>query len=219
MIVTMFDRYIGIDYSGAGTPAKRLSGLAVCCAVSNAGFQIVPERAQGSERKTGAAVGCGVAGADFQILHTYVQKAVRWNREELAHWLVDRLKEPIRTLVGIDHGFSFPIDYFDYHQLPEGNWRGFLEDFRHHWRTQKQGITVVGRKNAQEVLKNDGSIDEHRLGDRRWFRLTDRMARASSSVFEFTIRQGNVAYSTHAGLTWLLYICEQLEAAKAAVHF
>ena len=71
------------------------------------------------------------------------------------------------------------------------------------------GITVYGRKTEQEDL----------LGDRRWFRLTDRMARASTSVFDFLIRQGNVAYSTHAGLTWLLYIREQLKAAGVAVHF
>ena len=32
-----------------------------------------------------------------------------WSRHGIAEWLVERLAEDAPTLVGIDHGFSFPI--------------------------------------------------------------------------------------------------------------
>jgi hypothetical protein len=41
--------------------------------------------------------------------------------------LVDRLSEGPPTLVGIDHGFSFPIQYFEQHGLPP-DWAFFLDD-------------------------------------------------------------------------------------------
>ena len=34
-----------------------------------------------------------------------------------AEWLVERLAENVPTLVGIDHGFSFPLRYFEVHGL------------------------------------------------------------------------------------------------------
>ena len=188
----MFDRYIGIDYSGAATSTTRLTGLAVCCADADAEPVAVP---------------------------TYAQRAVRWTRMELAHWLVKRLQEPVRTLVGIDHAFSFPIDYFDHYDLPEGNWAQFLEDFHHHWPTDENHRTVGAIQLEQDRLRINGAADGHRLGDERWFRFTDRLARAFSSVFDFDAMQRNVAYSTHAGLTWLLYIRMQLEDVGVAVHF
>ena len=38
------------------------------------------------------------------------------------------------TLVGIDHGFSFPLRYFEAHGLMP-DWPAFLDDFQHHWPT------------------------------------------------------------------------------------
>ena len=40
-----------------------------------------------------------------------------WTREAIAHWLVERLSEPVTTLVGIDHGFSFPLKYYEKYDL------------------------------------------------------------------------------------------------------
>jgi hypothetical protein len=31
----------------------------------------------------------------------------------LAEWLAERLSEDVPTIVGIDHGFSFPLRYFE----------------------------------------------------------------------------------------------------------
>jgi hypothetical protein len=42
-------------------------------------------------------------------------------------WLVQRLAEDALTLVGIDHGFSFPLRYFETHGLLP-DWPGFLDD-------------------------------------------------------------------------------------------
>lgn len=82
----MFDRYIGIDYSGAQTSTDRLPGLAVACALGRAAPVIEASPSDGFDIRT---------------------------REGIAGWLVQRLSQPdIRTLVGIDHGFSFPIPYF-----------------------------------------------------------------------------------------------------------
>jgi hypothetical protein len=81
-----FERYIGIDYSGAETPKSSLKGLRVYAADRlTAPREVVP---QPSPRKY-------------------------WTRRGVAEWLVERLSEGKPTLVGIDHGFSFPLQYFD----------------------------------------------------------------------------------------------------------
>jgi hypothetical protein len=36
-----------------------------------------------------------------------------WSRRGIAEWLVERLSKDAPTLVGIDHGFSFPLRYFE----------------------------------------------------------------------------------------------------------
>ena len=102
-----FVRIIGIDYSGRDTPSKPLRVLSVYCADGDA----PPVRV------------CSQA-----------ERLCRWTRAEIAKWLVERLLEQDRpTLVGIDHGFSFPIDYFRrYPRLLHRNWDDFLDDFRAH---------------------------------------------------------------------------------------
>jgi Helix-turn-helix domain of transposase family ISL3 len=54
-----------------------------------------------------------------------------WTRKGVAGWLVERLAEDVATLVGIDHGFSFPLRYFEAHRL-EPDWPGFLDEFQRH---------------------------------------------------------------------------------------
>jgi len=36
-----------------------------------------------------------------------------WTGKAIAQWLIERLAEPPATLVGTDHGFSFPLDSGD----------------------------------------------------------------------------------------------------------
>ena len=102
-----FDRYIGIDYSGAETPNASLKGLRVYLATGDApAGEVLPPP---SPRKY-------------------------WTRRGIAEWLAERLAEDVPTLVGIDHGFSFPLRYFEVHHLPP-DWAEFLDDFHHHWPT------------------------------------------------------------------------------------
>ena len=80
-----FERYIGIDYSGAQTPTARLKGL----------------RVYKSDRLTAP-----------QEVEPRPSPRKYWTRRGIAEWLVGRLSDGSPTLVGIDHGFSFPLQYF-----------------------------------------------------------------------------------------------------------
>src|ERR1019366_6864573 len=59
-----------------------------------------------------------------------------WTRRGIAEWLVEKLSDGQPTLVGIDHGFSFPLRYFEEHGLPL-DWSFFLDDFQRHWPTDE----------------------------------------------------------------------------------
>jgi hypothetical protein len=177
----IFDRYIGIDYSGAQTPVSSLKGLRVYLADCAAPPVEVPPPP--SPRKY-------------------------WTRRGIGEWLVERLGEPARTLVGIDHGFSFPMQYFERYGLPL-DWPAFLEDFHRHWPTDEDHMYVDF---VREGVRGHGAA---RSGNPRWLRLTERRARTAKSVFRFDV-PGSVAKSTHAGLPWLLCIRHR---APGRVHF
>lgn len=174
----MFQSYIGIDYSGAETPNSGLNGLRIYSADPNT----PPEEVQPSRR--------------------------RWTRRSVAEWLQDRLSENCATLVGIDHAFSFPIQYFEKNHTPR-DWTGFLKDFQHHWPTDQDDTYV---EFVRDGVKGNGSA---RSGNPRWRRLTEIRARGAKSVFHFDV-PGSVAKSTHAGLPWLLRIREH---AHGRIHF
>ena len=115
-----------------------------------------------------------------------------WTRQGIAEWLVARLAEPPSTIVGIDHSFSFPLAYFQRHQLPH-HWPALLDDFQRHWPTDHPHTTV-------ESLRPNNP----RGGNSRWRRLAETRCRAKS-VFHFDVN-GSVAKSTHAGIPWLRFI-------------
>ena len=92
-----FERYIGIDYSGAETPTSSLKGLRVFIAEGSSPPGAVPPPP--SPRKN-------------------------WSRREIAEWLIGELSKPRRAIVGIDHAFSFPLRYFESHALPP-DWHCF----------------------------------------------------------------------------------------------
>ena len=176
-----FIRYIGLDYSGAMTPTDSLKGLRVYEAQGSSPPEELPPPPSPRRYRT---------------------------RKELAHALVRWLSEDVPTLVGIDHGFSFPIRYFEKHGSPR-DWDLFLDDFRHHWPTEEDHVYV-------DFVRN-GSCGNAaaRTGSRRWRRLTEVRAGGAKSVFHFDV-PGQVAHSTHAGLPWLRFIRREL---GARVHF
>jgi hypothetical protein len=175
-----FERYIGIDYSGAETPKSSLKWLRVYAADRLS----VPKEVEPppSPRKY-------------------------WTRRGVAEWLVEGLSERTPTLIGIDHGFSFPLQYFEQHGLPL-DWPSFLDDFQRHWPTDEDIYVDFVR---------DGSCGNAaaRSGNPRWRRVTELRARTAKSVFHFDVL-GSVAKSTHAGIPWLRYIRQH---AKDRVHF
>lgn len=175
-----FSRYVGIDYSGAQTPTASLKGLRVYLAEGDAPPVEVP--APRSPRKY-------------------------WTRKGIAEWLVETLAVDTPTLVGIDHGFSFPLRYFEMHGL-KLDWPAFLDDFQSHWPTDEDIYVDFVREGAV----GNGAA---RTGNTRWRRLTEERAGGAKSVFHFDV-QGSVAKSTHSGIPWLRFIRRQL---GPRVHF
>ena len=179
--MTAFRRYIGIDYSGAETPSSSLKGLRVYLADGlSLPFEIRPPP---SPRKY-------------------------WTRRGIAEWLVEVLAEGVPTLVGIDHGFSFPLRYFEVHRLLP-DWPQFLDDFQRHWPTDEEHTYVDF---IRDGVAGNGAA---RQGNPRWRRLTEERAGSAKSVFHFDV-QGSVAKSTHAGIPWLRFIRQRL---GARAHF
>jgi hypothetical protein len=175
-----FFRYIGIDYSGAQVPNASLKGLRVYLTEG---------------RRPPAEVLPPVSPRKF------------WTRRGIAKWLVDMLAQDIPTLVGIDHAFSFPMQYFERYGLTP-DWPAFLDDFQRHWPTDEDHMYVDF---VREGVEGNGAA---RTGSSRWRRLAETRTRAKS-VFHFDV-PGSVAKSTHAGLPWLRFIRRQL---GPRVHF
>ena len=175
-----FARYIGIDYSGAETPTASLKGLRVYMADrSLPPIEVMPPP---SPRKY-------------------------WTRHGIAEWLVEQLAEDVPTIVGIDHGFSFPLRYFEKHGL-KPDWPTFLDDFQRHWPTDENIYVDFVRVGAV----GSGAA---RMGNAHWRRLTEERAGGAKSVFHFDVR-GSVAKSTHSGIPWLRFIRQGL---GERVHF
>jgi hypothetical protein len=164
----LYDQYIGIDYSGAKTPTCSLKGLRVYEADRAAPpTEVIPPPSQ----------------------------RMYWTRRGVAQWLAEMLSQGRPTIVGIDHGFSFPLRYFDKHRL-RYHWPSFLDDFQQHWPTDGDHVYVDF---VRDGFSGNGSA---RSGYSRWRRLTEIRAGAAKSVFHFDV-PGSVAKSTHAGLPWL----------------
>lgn len=171
----LFTRYIAIDYSGAKTADDRLPGLRVYEAANDRG----PAPVWPPGRRGGL-----------------------WTRREIAEWLCLRCAEEPPALVGIDHGFSFPLAYFERHSIPM-EWDVFLEDFHRHWPTDRPGVRV------DDIRRGAVGHGALRSGERTWRRICEELAGGAKSVFWFDV-QGSVAKSTHAGLPWLLFLRRRL---------
>lgn len=170
----LFQRHIGIDYSGAGTPDSRLAGIRV--------FEGEPH-----------------------ITPYEVRFGHNWTRRELADWLVFTINSGAPILIGIDHGFSFPLAYIEKYKLKH-RWPAVLSDFFDHWPTYATGARVSDIRNGS---------GQARTGDSRWKRLCERRAGAAKSIFHFGV-PGSVAHSTHAGLPWLAHL---RSFSKCPIHY
>ncbi len=180
-MTSAFDQYIGVDYSGAGDNEQGLAGLRVYVA-ADAG----PPREVRPRR----------------------DRRRHWSRRTLAEWLSDQLNQSTRSLVGVDHGFGFPLSYLERYRLIHRPWRKTIDDFRDAWPTDEPGVRV------EDVRRGRVGRGGARAGDARERRLVERRTGGAKSIFHFDV-PGSVAKSTHAGLPWLARI---VDAAACRVH-
>ncbi len=173
----MFSRYIGIDYSGARAPVSRVRGLQVYRCES---------------------------GKPAVAVRPYDKGARNWCRKEVARFVEEQLAGDAPCIIGIDHGFSFPLSYFKRHQL--GSWDDFLDHFCAYWPTDHDHMWV---DRVRDKNPPSGTSDE--------LRLCESWTGAAKSVFHFDV-QGSVAKSTHAGIPWLKRLRNNPDL-KARTHF
>ena len=165
----VFDLHIGIDYSGRATPASRTPALQVYAAFDAENPRRIVSPA--ATEKTFA----------------------NWCRKEIASWLIEQARKNITFIAGIDHGFSFPLTYFNQYQLE--SWPRFLDDFCEHWPTDADSTYV-------DFIRSTDERSPERTGLSTDLRLTEKWTSSAKSVFRFDV-QGSVAKSTHAGIPWL----------------
>ena len=167
-----FTRSIGIDYSGAATAATNLTGIRVYQTNRGSDAVEIPPSPTRPGRKN-------------------------WSRLDLAHWLVEILNDGPPAIIGIDHGFSFPMRYFEENRI-QPDWGVFLDDFVHHWPTDDPCVYV------DDIREGKTGSGSERTGASRWRRITEGCCGAKS-VFHFDV-PGSVAKSTHAGIPWLRHL-------------
>lgn len=176
-MVSQFISYIGIDYSGAKTAISRLKGLRVFKAT----YKVQPTRVQSSAGKNR-----------------------NWTRKEIAHWCLEQLQSADPIIIGIDHGFSFPLSYMKKYQI--SRWDPFLEDFQKHWPTDQDNSSVESLRHGNQ-----------RTGNHAEYRLTEKWTSSTQSVFKLD-GAGTVGKSTHCGIPWLRYIRRNADLNNR-VHF
>ena len=93
--MTGFKEFIGIDYSGSGTPLTRSAGLQVYAAAGNR----LPKRVE-------------PPSADKK-------RHRNWNRKGIAEWLIRRAESGGPFIAGLDFSFSLPISYFQRYGLAD----------------------------------------------------------------------------------------------------
>ena len=162
--MNQFSHYVGIDYSGAAQATTRSKTIQVYQAADDSLVEEVPSLATNSRSRR------------------------NWNRQEVFEWLLELFQQKSPVIVGMDHGFSFPLSYFHRHQL--STWDDFLQDFAEQWPEEPTATVDDFRRKGL------------RQGDAKELRVTEQWTSSAKSVFQFDV-QGSVAKSTHAGLPFL----------------
>lgn len=184
-----FNVFVGIDYSGAKFADSPLSGLQV--------YQSFPQ--EKVKR---------ISPIPFKN-----NRVSNWTRAGIADWIESEIKERGPIIVGIDHGFSFPISFFEKYSLT--NWHEFLKDFRRYWPTDQPGCSVESVRNGEWWSNGKFKPPGERVGSPSELRLCEKFTSSATSVFRLQ-GQGTVGKSTHAGLPWLLTLKEKV---GNSVHF
>ena len=175
--MTCFSRYVGIDYSGAEAPVSRLRPLQVYACEG---------------------------GLPPSPVAPYDARAKNWCRKEVARFMRETLLSGDDVIIGIDHGFAFPADYYRRHALAD--WDQFLHHFSNAWPTDSDHMYV-------DFVRRD----EPPGGEATELRLCEQWTAGAKSVFLFDV-QGSDAKSTHAGIPWLRQLRKD-PRIRARVHF
>ncbi len=135
-----FERFIGIDYSGAKTSTSRLSAIQVYLSDGSPEPTLVssPVSADGRTRN--------------------------WCRQEVAEFLIAEARSGKMFIAGIDHGFSFPLSYFRKYGIE--SWSSFLDDFCALWPMTCSDVSVDSVRNRGEGPPRMGEPDELRLTEK-----------------------------------------------------
>jgi hypothetical protein len=186
-LATQFSHWIGIDYSGAQHAYAALPGLRLF---------------KGS-----------VSEKDVAEIRLTVSGREHWSRASLAVWLENFLLScDGPAIVGIDHAFSFPLNYFETCGLAL-TWDDFLEDFCRHW---PMDVIDVSLK-AYMAGQSHSPAHTLRLGNSRWRRLAEQFSSGAKSVFHFGV-PGAVATSTFTGLPWIRML-RMHSTLRERIHF
>jgi hypothetical protein len=121
--MSIFSKYVGIDYSGLKAPVSRLPQLQV--------FDCL-------------------AGSEPARVEPYDAAARYWCRKEVGRYLRDLLLSEDEVIIGIDHSFSFPESYFLDHTLPD--WGTFLDYFTDSWPAHHDHMYVDFLREKQHNL-------------------------------------------------------------------
>jgi hypothetical protein len=133
----MFEKFIGIDYSGSGTPLTRTPGLQVYVATHDR----LPKRLNPPSTPPG--------------------RNRNWCRKEVAEWLIEQANSDKLFIAGLDFSFSLPLSYFQRYGLT--NWDDFLADFVEHWPTDRDDAAVEALRKGNA---RTGTSDEFRVTER-----------------------------------------------------
>jgi len=134
----MFDRYISIDWSGAGTETDRVDLRVVMMERGRAAQVVNPPGAR--------------------------RGVCRWTRLECRNWLVEVLSERnLRTIVALDFGFGLPWGA-DRQVFDCDGWRGMLERIGDLYSEKQTARAVAQFVNAQKQFNGHGP---YRFNDNR----------------------------------------------------
>ena len=133
-----FEHHIGIDYSGAATAKTRSATIQAYQSQINGEISQVASPAAADNRKR------------------------NWNRIEIFHWIMSQFEQARPIIIGIDHGLSFPISYFNRHRL--NSWDEFLDDFAIHWPTDHPEATVENFRNQSSRLGTNDKCGSPKTG-------------------------------------------------------
>ena len=168
-----FQKYIGIDYSGGGTPLTRSAGLQVYLAMTDR----LPKRVNPPSTPKG--------------------QNRNWCRKEVAAWLIEQAKSGKPFIAGLDFSFSLPLSYFQRYGLDD--WDAFLANFVEHWPTDQDDATVRISERAIPAPEQP-TVSHHRAVDiLAEEQLPVRRARAGGEVHSCPGFLGCIGFGRRSG--------------------